>query len=399
MVYLTKEEERILEGEEGPIKQKCMEMLVAVGDVMGAEKLVPVSSVQVAGISYRSLRDAGIEWIESLLGERVVVPTMLNPAGMDLVRWREMGVPEEFAAKQMRIIATFRKLGIMTVCSCTPYLIGNVPRLGEHIAWSESSAVCFGNSVLGARTNREGGPSALAAAIIGKTPYYGYHLTENRRPTLRVRVSAELRGESDFSCLGYWTGGIVGGGVPYFLSMRTVWRDGLKALAAGLATSGSVSLYHIEGVTPEWGRFPSEGLDMAEFSRDELAECYESLSTASPEEVDVVCIGCPHASLEEIATVSRMLRGRKITPKRGLWIFTSAGTRELASRCGYLRAIQRSGGEIYSDCCMVVAPLREMGVEAIAVNSAKAATYAPRIAKVGVVFRSLRECVDVAFAG
>jgi len=178
-----------------------------------------------------------------------------------------------------------------------------------------------------------------------------------------------------------------------------VWRDGLKALAAGLATSGSVSLYHIEGVTPEWGRFPSEGLDMAEFSRDELAECYESLSTASPEEVDVVCIGCPHASLEEIATVSRMLRGRKITPKRGLWIFTSAGTRELASRCGYLRAIQRSGGEIYSDCCMVVAPLREMGVEAIAVNSAKAATYAPRIAKVGVVFRSLRECVDVAFAG
>lgn len=396
-MYLTEEEEKALGGELGPVKQKAMEILVALGDIFGAEKMIPVGSAQVAGVSYTSLGDAGIEWIESLSAERVSVPTTLNPAGMDLDLWEEMKVPREFAEKQLRIIDAYRRLGVMTICSCTPYLFGNVPRFGEHIAWSESSAVCFANSVLGARSNREGGPSALASAIIGKTPCYGYHLDENRRPTLRVRVLAELRDESDFGCLGYWVGKIAKTGVPYFSNIKAPRRDDLKALGAGLATSGGVALYHVEDVTPESGHLSDAGIDVVKFDANELKQCYEDLTTERTEEVDLVCFGCPHASIEEIRRVSEILDNRKVSTK--LWLFASVGVKKIAERCGYLDVIRRAGGEIYSDCCMVVAPLRDMGVKTIAVNSAKAALYAPTTSKVNVVFGTLEKCTNIALRG
>ena len=168
-MYLTQEEEKILEGEQGNAAQKSMQILVALGEIYGAERLIPVSSVQVAGVSYHNLGEAGLEYLNELAKDgRVKVLTMLNPAGMDLENWSKLGIPEDFAEKQKRVIDAFSKMGIITSCTCTPYLIGNLPRYGEHVAWSESSAVTFANSVIGARTNKEGGPSALASAIIGK---------------------------------------------------------------------------------------------------------------------------------------------------------------------------------------------------------------------------------------
>lgn len=396
-MYLTNEEERTLDGEQGPVKQKAIEILVALGDIFGAEKMIRVGSAQVAGVSYTSLGDAGIEWIESLRGEKVSVPTTLNPAGMDLDLWEEMKVPRKFAEKQRRIIDAYSRLGVMTVCSCTPYLYGSVPRFGEHIAWSESSAVCFANSVLGARTNREGGPSALASAIIGKTPCYGYHLDESRGPTLGVKVLAELKEESDFSCLGYWVGKIAKTGVPYFSNIKAPRRDDLKALGAGLATSGGIALFHIEDVTPESRHLSGTGIDVVEFDAEELKGCYEELTTERTMDVDLICFGCPHASIEEIRMLSGILEDRKVATK--LWLFSSLGVKKIAQRCGYLDAIRRAGGEIYSDCCMVVAPLRDMGIKAIAVNSAKAALYAPTTSKVDVVFGTLKDCVDIALGG
>ena len=180
---LTKQEQAMLDGKEGYAVRKSMEILVALGEIFGAKSLIDVGSVQVAGVSYHNLGDAGLEFLDSLAADgRVKVLTTLNPAGMDLENWKQLGISPEFAEKQNLVIDAFQRMGILISCTCTPYLIGNLPLYGEHIAWSESSAVTFANSVLGARTNREGGPSALAAAFVGKTPCYGLHLDENRVP-------------------------------------------------------------------------------------------------------------------------------------------------------------------------------------------------------------------------
>src|SRR4030042_2065466 len=176
-----------------------MEILTALGDIYGAERLLKVGSVQVAGGSYHNLGDAGLEFLNELAKDgRVKVLTTLNPAGMDLENWRNLGISEEFAEKQNLVIDAFEKMGIVISCTCTPYLIGNLPRYGEHVAWSESSAVTFANSVIGAMTNREGGPSALAAALRGKTPNYGLHLDEKRVPNIHVQVNASLTKLSDW---------------------------------------------------------------------------------------------------------------------------------------------------------------------------------------------------------
>ena len=193
-MYLSREEEAIYQGERGETLARMMEILVALGDIYGAERLVPVRSVQIAGVSYKNIGQAGLEWISDLQGT-VAVPSILNPAGMDLCRWKEMGIDEDFAEKQLQVIEAYRKLGVAIDCTCTPYQIyDSLAGPGDHLAWSESSAVSYANSVIGARTNREGGPSALAAALVGKTALYGYHLDENRRPTHLIEVEGDLRG-------------------------------------------------------------------------------------------------------------------------------------------------------------------------------------------------------------
>ncbi len=204
-------------GEYGPAVEKSMEILVALGDIYGADGMVEIVSAQIAGVSYKTIGDAGLEYLEELAkeGAQVVVPSTLNPAGVDLDRGPELGFPTEFTEKQLLIVEAYRKMGISTTCTCTPYLVGNVPLLGSHVAWSESSAVCYANSVLGARTNREGGPGALSAAICGRTPNYGYHLDQGRVPNLLVDVETPLKG-ADYGALGYLVGKNVGNGVPYF---------------------------------------------------------------------------------------------------------------------------------------------------------------------------------------
>src|SRR4030065_302667 len=201
---LTEEEEGMLNGEQGYAMRKSMEILVALGDIYGAKELIKVGSVQVAGVSYHNLGDAGLEFLNELAKDgRVKVLTTLNPAGMDLENWRQLGISEDFAMKQNLVIDAFRRMGIIISCTCTPYLIGNLPRYGEHIAWSESSAVTFANSVIGAETNREGGPSALAAGCGGQTPRCGLHLKENRTPDIHVIVNTALTKLSDWGALGY----------------------------------------------------------------------------------------------------------------------------------------------------------------------------------------------------
>jgi len=263
-MQLTPEEQDMYDGKYGIAVEKSMEILVALGDIYGAGKMVDITSAQIAGVSYKTIGDAGLEYLEELAstGVKVRVPSTLNPAGIDLVKWKELNFPADFADKQLKIIEAYSKMGISTTCTCTPYLVGNVPALGSHIAWSESSAVAYANSVLGARTNREGGPGALAAAICGKTAEYGYHLDENRKANYIFEVETQLKG-IDYGALGYLVGKIVGDGVPYFKLKNTPSINELKSLGAALASSGAVALYHVEKSPPNI-MMPLKGLILVE---------------------------------------------------------------------------------------------------------------------------------------
>jgi predicted aconitase len=397
-VLLTDAQRALLDGAgPGPgaaIAQRMMRLLVRLGEVYGAERMVPIGSAQVSGVSYKSIGDPGLEFLEDVAasGARVAVPATINPAGMDLEDWRALGFAPEFAARQERIIAAFRALGLLTTATCTPYLAGNLPRFGEHLAWAESSAVSFANSVIGARTNREGGPSALAAAICGCTPDYGLHRDEHRAPTVFVKVSAVLQTAADFGALGHLVGKRVTDGVPMFSRLAGAGVDELKALGAAMAASGAVALYHVEGVTPEAAGHAGRVRDGFEVTAADLADARAALSGATSAEWLV--LGCPHASLRELAAIARQLEGR--TVRRRLWVCTSRAVKQQAAALGLVQTIEAAGARVVADTCMVVAPIEGMATGTMAVDSGKAAAYLPSFCRQRVVFLDRDQILEEA---
>lgn len=393
---LTGQERRMLNGEEGYAVKKSMEILVALGDIYGAERLIKVGSVQVAGVSYHNLGDAGLEFLNELARDgKVRVLTTLNPAGMDLENWRELGIDVEFAEKQDRVIDAFRKMGIIVSCTCTPYFIGNLPRYGEHVAWSESSAVTFANSVIGAKTNREGGPSALAAAFVGKTPCYGLHLDENRVPNVHVEVKVALNGQSDWGALGYCIGKKAENMIPYITGIEDAEVDELKSFCASVVTYGAKPLFYMKGVTPGWERFapPAEKVTV---EAGDIKEAYDQINDYVTD-VDFVCIGCPHCSIKEIAEIADLLKGKKIAPNTEFWVATSRSMKEIADKRGYSRVIEAAGGKYACDTCMAVAPLKGR-FKAVATTSAKGCFYS-RQNKMATKMGSLKQCIEAAVSG
>ncbi|MDY6966040.1 MAG: aconitase X catalytic domain-containing protein [Halobacteriota archaeon] len=390
-MYLTKDEEKMLEGECGEVAERMFRLLVRLGDIYGADKMIPVGSVQVAGVSYKSIGDPGLEFLEDYArkGAKVKALTYLNPAGMDLESWAEMGFPKDFAASQIRIMEAFKKMGIIVTSTCTPYLAGNLPRYREHIAWSESSAVSFSNSVIGARTNREGGPSALAAAICGVTPNYGLHLDEKRKSDIVIQVNTDLGQNSDYGALGYLVGKRVKNKIPYFIGLPESNTDQLKALGAAMAASGAVALYYVKDQTPDANLMDTEGLETIDVEKKDISETYEALN--SGDSADIVILGCPHASLREISTVAAKLKGKRL--EKPLWVCTSRIMKEAADRMGYTETIEEAGGKIVADTCMVVSPIEDMGYETTGVNSGKGANYLPGFCKQKVVFGNIDELI------
>ena len=394
-------EQAMLKGDLGPGVRKAMEIVVALGQIFDAQRLVEVNSVQVAGVSYRNLGEAGLEFLREWADQNVQVrvPTTLNPAGIDLRAWRELGFSESFARRQRAVVEAYQRLGIRATCTCTPYLVGNTPHLGEHIAWAESSAVSYANSVLGARTNREGGPSALAAAITGRTPAYGLHLDENRRAALLVDVRRPLRSISDFGALGYLVGKAAQNRTPYFVGLeigRGKAAPLLKALGAAMAASGAVALYHVAGVTPEADRPDALISDHETLIVDDLQPAYDALNSEA-HQIDLAWFGCPHAGLEEIAEVARLLAGRRA--RAALWITTARETRERAEAEGLVGAIEASGGRVAADMCAVVAPMQELPFRTLATPSAKGAVYIPSHAGLLVRYGTVEQCVEAAVSG
>lgn len=387
---LKKKERRMLDGECGEGKQQAMEILFALAKIYGAKGMVPVTSAQISGVSYKTIGDAGLEYLRDLAekGTKVEIPAYLNPIGMDAQGWEEMKVPKDFAEKQLAILNAYTSMGIRPTCTCTPYLIGVRPKVGEHIAWAESSAVVFANSVLGARTNREGGPSALCAAVCGVTPNYGMHLEENRVADLVADVEVPLTDRSDFGILGAIAGGVARGRVVAFRGIKKAGEDELKYLGAAMAAFGSNSLFFMEGITPEWKvrdgaeKIAVDGAEMGRM-RKSLDECQEE---------DIVTTGCPHASLAEIKEIAGMVRGKKL--KKPLWVCVSRVIKEIAAKQGFEEIIEKAGGKLVADTCMVVSPMEEMGYRNTGVNSAKAVRYLPTMCRQKVHFAKLGDLLQ-----
>jgi predicted aconitase len=385
-MHLTRDEEDICRGERGESLRKMMEILVALGDIYGADRLIPVRSVQIAGVSFKNIGEAGLEWISDLQGH-VVVPSILNPAGMDLCRWKEMGIDGDFAARQMQVVQAYERLGVTLDCTCTPYQIyDRLASRGDHLAWSESSAVSYANSVIGAKTNREGGPSALASALIGKTPRYGYHLDENRIPTHLITVDAELQG-ADYGALGILVGRAVKDGAPFFRLTVKPSLDELKTLGAAMAASGSVALYYVENVTPSPPKQGGPGETIA-FSRKEIDEVYEQHHA---NDAELVALGCPHCSVPELERVAELLDGRSV--QKELWVCTAKKTAQMHPEL--VAKIEQSGAKVLCDTCMVVSPASGR-YKKIMVNSGKALTYIPGLCGVEACFGSTERCIRAA---
>lgn len=375
---LSEEEQAMLAGEQGKSTQKAMEILAALGTIYGAEYMVPVTSVQIAGVSYDNLGEAGLHFLAELAqgGGQARVLATLNPAGMDIENWEALGIEPEFAEKQTQVIDAFARMGVVTNCTCTPYLTGNVPHYGEYIAWAESSAVCYANSVIGARSNREGGPSALAAALTGRTPCYGMHIEGNRKPHITFKVEASLVENDDFGALGKVIGeqlqSMDGVSVPYIQGIDRATMEQLKSFSASLATYGGAALFHMENITPEAGKYelPREAIKI---SGEELSSAKLALTDGDASSADFVSLGCPHLSIKEIARIAQLLEGKQVVKE--FWITTGRPTKQIADRMGYTGIIEASGAKFAADTCCVVAPIKGR-FNALVTDSAKACYYA-----------------------
>jgi predicted aconitase len=398
-MYLTSEEKGMLDGAKGPLAQKCLQILVTLGEIYGADKMIPITNVHSPGVSYRVAGDAGLDYVkDASQNGSFLVSATLNTTGIDSVHWREKGFPEDFSLSQLELNLAYEKMGGLPMYTCTPYLAGNLPLKGEHVAWGESSAIAFVNSVLGARTNREGGPTALAAAVTGRVPNYGYHLDINRKAKFKVEVQTPLITDRDYAVLGYYAGQKVGKEVPLFTGLSQRPRlEALKAMGAALASSGAVALYHIEGVTPECPEAKAVLEDKFEsfsFGPEQFRQVAEKFQLKS--KADLVVVGCPHCSVIEMRELARALD--KKTVKTALWVCVSSPVYSLAKRAGYVASLERAGASIIQDTCPVLCPTSDKGYKAVSTNSGKMAHYIRGLWNVDSELVSLEDCVRSALS-
>ena len=408
-MQLSEEERAMLAGELGPATRLAASILCRMAPMYGATSLLPVTRAHIDGVIYTG--SAGLGFAEHLadLGARVSVPTTLNVGSVDRERWREIGQPPEYAARARRLGEAYLHMGAQPTFTCAPYQQGHVPAFGEQIAWSESNAVAYANSVLGARTNRYGDYLDICCAITARVPAAGLHLDENRLATSLITlrgVPERLQRRDDFyPVLGYALGAHVPGEVPAIGGLTVEpTSDQLKALAAGAASSGDVALFHIIGLTPEaptkqaafGNRRPrrSQNLTLAD-----LRATRDTLSSASGDIVDVVAFGSPHCSLVECRQLVTLMQGRHAAPDVQVFITTSRMVRDLLARNGDLAVLEAFGAEVTADTCIVVAPLVRPGARVLMTNSAKYAHYGPGLLGVGSVFGSMAECVESAVQG
>jgi predicted aconitase len=405
-VKLKQEEKDILGGKRGELVSKLMKLLVKTGEARGAKEMVDVYSVHTSTMILEYTGYPGIELMEEVrdAGTRFKAHTTVDPISIDREDWESLGISKEYADLQMRSVKAFAECGGVGHYTCTPWVWGNVPRCGQHVAWVETSAVVYANSILGARTNRHVDPSALAVAICGKTPKYGFHLDENRRGEVLVEVKTDLVQTSDYAALGAYVASKFGPKVYVFDGMlKDLTMESLIRMSSAMSTWGNVAMYHIVGVTPE-ARTREEAFagnkvqEHLVVRRKELDTIYDQFPRVNKGK-KLVLIGCPFCTFEDLKKIAGLIEGRRVCDDVGFWVLTSRANKNIAKETGWVSAIEKAGGRVIADMCWLCSPpLDVFKFESVATDSAKGAFLARAKNRVATLV-STDECIDIAVKG
>jgi predicted aconitase len=404
---LTQEERSALEGADGEATALAMRVVVAAGELLGARRLVEISSAHIDGCLHHG--DGGVEFAETLVrgGGRMAVPTTLNVGALDLLHPELVRADAHKTGMARRQMDAYVAMGAAPTFTCAPYQVGHEPGFGEQVAWGESNAIAFVNSVLGARTERYGAFLDACCALTGRAPLHGLHLDEVRRATVVVDatgVPASLVSRDVFfPVLGTWLGLAVGGEVAVIEGLpASTTRDQLKALGAAAASTGAVALFHVAGVTPEAPTVEAAtgGRDVRTLmlSSEEMRPALRRLSTAvDADEIDAVALGSPHFSLDELEALVRALAGRRV--RVPFFAHTARDTLTELERRGGAEPLREAGVTIVVDTCVVVTPILPASGGVLMTNSGKFAHYGPANTGYEVVYGSLDDCVASAVQG
>jgi predicted aconitase len=409
VLTLSERDQAMLDGGRGPAAQLAMSIVVRMAAVYGAGELMDISQAHIDSTIY--LGDATLEFAERLasLGARVAVPTSLNVSGVDECGWQEWAVTPEWAAKAARQMLAYEKMGAVAMWTCAPYQTHMRPVFGQQIAWGESNAIAFANSVIGARTERYPDLLDICCAITGRVPAVGLHLTENRAGQMRLRLAgvapALQQDDQFFAVLGHLVGKLAGDRIPVIEGVVvSPAEDHLKAFAAAAASSGRVALFHMVGVTPEaptieeafHGRAPEPAIDI---TTSDLREARKELTTADGRELDMVILGSPHFSLAEFSQLAPLVTGLHAHPRVRFLVTSSRLMKEQADKAGVLAPLVSFGAQITLDTCILASPMLPPEIKTLMTNSAKYAYYAPSLLNTRVTFGSLADCVRSAVEG
>lgn len=417
-MILTDEEKAMLDGAEGPAVAAAMDLLVRYGEALDCERLCDTRNVagtmtQPSPAKAKLVAEHGWDKAYAVINldsdEDFEVPQMKVPTCQLQHGFSDDSVgvapyPKQYVELQADAESFYGRKGVNILATCTPYQVGNLPVRGEHIAWMESSAVVYANSVLGARTNCEGGASTGAASLTGKVPCWGNHHEENRRGTHLIDVRTPVKSFLDWGMLGYFAGDLVQEERPVIVGdFAQPELVDLKHFGAAAASSGGVEMYHIPGVTPEAptaeAAFASGQLPEAvHYGPREREQIYENLNSQGERtDVDFVLLGCPHASIDQIWRAARALEGRRLTAQ--LWLMVPRALKVVADRSGYTEIIEKAGGKVLSDSCPAMSRSAPPGTRVFATDSAKQAHYLPAILGIEAWFGTLEDCVDAAVTG
>ena len=414
-VELSRQDKQLLNGQHSEAARLAMRIVVRMADVYEAAELMNISQAHIDGCGL--LSESGLEFAETLAakGAIVSVPTTLNMGPLDLQNWQQFGIDEDFAGKAIRQAKAYTDMGCIPTWTCAPYQSYLTPRFGQQIAWGESNAICYANSVLGARTNRYGDYMDICAAITGRVPKCGLHLAENRKGQLLLRLrdidTAVMQSNEFYATLGHLIGSLAGDKIPVIEGLDAgASSDQLKALCAAAASSGAVALFHAIGVTPEANTFDQAFQDgkperIIDIGLTDLRNARSELSTAEEgAKLDLVVLGCPHFSYNEFRELSDLIeakteKGKRLHPNVRFIVISSQTSYALLQRGDFLDRLTTFGIEITLDTCVFHTPMVAEDTKVIMTNSGKCAYYAPGELIVRVAFGSMADCVESSVNG
>lgn len=404
---LTLEDRALLNGEGGEAAALAMRVLVETARLMGAEKLIPIASAHIDGALYHG--DAGTLFAEKLVagGAKVAVRSTLNVGALDLHCGAKTRLPAHEHAMAKRMMLAYEAMGCEASWTCAPYQAGHRPSLGSDVAWGESNAVAFCNSVLGARTNRYGDYLDICCAIAARAPYYGLHIPRNRLATFALDcsgLSAELRDSEVFwPVIGTLYGQKAGNDVGVVSGLENyATEDRLKAFGAAAASAGAVGLFHILGATPEAPDMKTvvggeRALPVIPVTPAMLGSARAGLSTSTEARIDAVAIGSPHCSVEELLALDGLIAGRRLAVP--FYACTGRHAVKALEAAGRRAALEAAGVTLVADTCIVVTPILSAISGVLMTNSGKFAHYAPGNTGYGVQYGALKDCVESAVSG